>query len=164
MQKIVAKFSFFSTSTQIAQDFHELILIKNEIIEILVKDVIKISNIAFERIFEIVFASVKIRKIYNINLKQFRFVDKLTIIRIELEIEYYDRDALIQKLRFDIRSLSFTCFIDDFELYRNMYRTLIEIYLTSTSLNFQDRQRIKNVYLITLDSHDSILNDVMRSL
>jgi len=139
IQKIVAKFNLSSISTSIAQDSHKLVLVENKIIEILVKNIIKISNIAFERIFEIVFANVKIRKIYNINLKKFRSIDKLTIIRVELEIEYYSKDTLIQKLRFDIKLLSFIYFIDDFELYKNIYRTLTKIYLTSTLLNLQDR-------------------------
>lgn len=59
--------------------------------------------------------------------------------------------------------MSLTCFIDDFDLYHNMYQALSEIYLTSSTLTLIEQQKTRNVYLIILSSHDADLNDVIQA-
>ena len=53
------------------------------------------------------------------------------------------------------------CFINKFELYYNIYRNLYKIYLISTELTIEERQRSENIFLIILKPHDSKLNNVM---
>lgn len=137
IQKLEVK--SFLTSTSLMQDSHELVLVKNNIVEVLVTNVFKVNYITIERSFEFITTIIKIRKIYNKMLRKFKLMNKLIAIRIELKIEYYDKNVLIAKLKSRIRSLSFIYFIDDFDLYRNMYRSLTKIYLTSISLNLYNR-------------------------
>ena len=61
-------------------------------------------------------------------------------------------------------SLLFIYFIDDFGLYRYMYRSLTGVYLTASALTLLERQRTKNVFPITLGPHGSSLNDVVKAL
>jgi hypothetical protein len=55
-------------------------------------------------------------------------------------------------------------FIDDFELYRNVYHSVSDIYAMSTSLCELERQKSKNVFTLILDSHEAELNDVLECL
>lgn len=60
--------------------------------------------------------------------------------------------------------MSLTCFIDNFDLYRNIYYSLIDIYFISTNLNLQDCQQTRNIYSITLSLHNFDLNNVVHLL
>lgn len=55
--------------------------------------------------------------------------------RAELQDEYHGRDALSQELESGHRTLPFTCFVDDFGQYRNMYRLLSGIGPRQVSLS-----------------------------
>ena len=91
-------------------------------------------------------------------------MNQLFTLKNEFEIKYYDRNAIVKKLQIDVIFISYTLFIDDFELYRNMYRSFCDIHLISGSLIIQKRQRTRNVYFIILEFHESKLNDVIRIL
>ena len=91
-------------------------------------------------------------------------MNQLFALRSEFEIKYYDRNAIVKKLQIDVLFILYTLFIDNFEFYRNMYRSLCDIYLTFIILNLQKRQRIRNVYFITFEFHESKFNDVIRVL
>lgn len=141
---------------------HDLILLKNDIVELEFSIVERTSYMIIERIFEFVSQTFKIRRVYNRDFQKFRFVNQLRALKKELEVKYYDRKTFVKKLHVNVLSLLFTCFIDDFDLYRNMYRNLCDIYFTSTTLSLKKRQRIRNLYSMTFESHDSKLNDVVR--
>lgn len=85
--------------------------------------------------------------------------------REELEIEKYDHEYF--RSHFDAQkdnrclSLSYLLFLDDFDLYWNFYRSLMSAYLILASFDFQEWMRHVNVFLITLESHESNLNDVL---
>ncbi len=52
-------------------------------------------------------------------------------------------------------------FIDDFELYRNVYHSINDIYAMSTSFCDLKKQKSKNAFTLILDSHEAKLNDVL---
>lgn len=58
-------------------------------------------------------------------------------------------------------SVSLLTFIDDFDLYSNMYRTLMSVYLIIAVFTFRERARRFNVLSLTLDSHESNFSDVV---
>ena len=61
-------------------------------------------------------------------------------------------------------SISFLTFINDFDFYRNMYRTLMNMYLIIVAFSFRERARKANVFSFTLKFHDSNFSDVVDSL
>ena len=141
---------------------HDLILLKNDIVEFEFSIVERTSYMTIERIFEFVFQIFKIRRVYNRDFQKFRFVNQFRALRKKFEMKYYDRKTLVKKFHVNVLFLLFTCFIDDFDFYRNMYRNLCDIYFTSTTLNLKKRQRTRNLYSIIFKFHDSKFNDVMR--
>jgi hypothetical protein len=87
-------------------------------------------------------------------------------IRGELELAYYGRKKLLDFFR-DAEtciSLPFMCFIDEFGLYRNMYRSLLGIYWIPAGFSASDRQRRQNVYTLTLGPHGANFDDVIAAL
>ena len=55
-------------------------------------------------------------------------------------------------------------FADGFGLYRNIYRSLMGIYLIIAVFTLKDRARKKNVLLLTLSPYGSKMNDVVDSI
>ena len=55
-------------------------------------------------------------------------------------------------------------FIDNFRLYKNIYKTLIEFYLNFTSLELRDRFRRYNIISITLGPYKSKFKDIITTL
>lgn len=157
VQQIVVK----STINRISS--HELILIKDNVIELQFHQVSQAEKMHIQWFFETSIEDAEIKWVYNQKTKQFRFVDQFKALQDELEQEYYDCQHIINFLKFDVQSMSLTCFIDDFDLYHNMYQALSEIYLTSSTLTLIERQKTRNVYLIILSSHDADLNDVIQA-
>lgn len=51
--------------------------------------------------------------------------------------------------------------MNNFELYRNSYKSLIKVYIMLISLNFNERIRRINVYSLTLESYNNNINDVL---
>ena len=76
-------------------------------------------------------------------------------------MKYFDREK-IQEI-FDKFHLSFFyfLFIDDFDVHRNNYRFLKAFYLTLTTLSYQKRRKVVNVFTLTFESHDVKVDDVI---
>ena len=55
--------------------------------------------------------------------------------RVKLKFAIHDRAHLINFLKSSIIYLSLLTFINTFELYRNMYRTIMRIYVMIIKLN-----------------------------
>lgn len=91
----------------------------------------------------------------------FRFVELLLFIRIELELEIFDRNYLTNQLKNNVKSFSIIVFVNNFELYRNMYQTLTEVYIIPTKLFLNKRQKSKNAHTITLSPYNSGFKDVI---
>lgn len=61
-------------------------------------------------------------------------------------------------------SVPYQLFIDGFGLYRNMYRSVMGIYMIPACLSAVDRAKETNVYPITLGPHGSNFHDVIATL
>ena len=102
---------------------------------------------------------------FIIVIERFYFFCKFNFLKVELEFEVYERDYFCNQ--FDcaknIRILFFFLFfyMNDFELYRNFYRNFMIIYCQLIFLFFHDRMRRVNVFLITFDSHNNNLNEII---
>lgn len=86
----------------------------------------------------------------------------------ELEIKKYDCEYF--RSHFNAQkdnrclSLSYLLFLNDFDLYWNFYRSLMSAYLILASFDFHERIQHINVFLITLELHESNLNEVLNIL
>lgn len=89
-------------------------------------------------------------------------------LRAELELQMYDHEYFSKN--FDRAtgnqciSLSLLMFIDDFDLYRNAYRSLMKVYLQFASLFFHDWMHQANMFSLTLGLHESNFNDIVDAL
>lgn len=88
------------------------------------------------------------------------------LIREELELREFTWNHFL--VNFDQHfskclSLSLTSFIDDFDLYKNFYRSLMRIYFLIAVYSNRNRNRMSNVLSLTLSSYDSNMNDAVRS-
>jgi hypothetical protein len=106
-----------------------------------------------------------IRRVINQHITSVRPLCLTTPPRGELEIATYGRKQLMDTF-LPGRCLSFPyqLFIDGFGLYRNMYRSLIGIYIIPACLDAIERAKRNNVYPITLGPHGSNLADVISTL
>ena len=105
-----------------------------------------------------------IKKVFNYRFKFMRLVSRLNSTREKLKVSYFDREYVQNNLvNIDI-SLSYLLFIDDFDVHKNMYRTLKVFYLISTNLTFHERRKIVNVFIFTLESHEAALKDVIDAI
>lgn len=109
------------------------------------------------------FSPSRIRRIANIKSKLIRPICLSHPPRAELEIQAYGREHFVN-IAPKMISLPFLCFIDGFGLYRNMYRTLMGVYLTLASQNLRQRTRRANIFPLTLGPHASSLNELMTSI
>ena len=109
-----------------------------------------------------------IRRIINSN-GRLRPVSQAHPLRGELELQVFTRQGLInafdtQQTQIRVISLPLMIFIDGFGLYRNMYRSLMGIYLINAAFSFQERNRRVNVFPLTLGPHGSNLSDVIKAI
>ncbi len=61
-------------------------------------------------------------------------------------------------------SFSFVIFIDEFELYRNVYHSMSDIYAMSIALCELKRQKSKNAFILILSSYEAKLKNVLDCL
>lgn len=131
VQQVIVKSSLNIVFTR---NSHELMLVEDDIIELKFSKLLWCDHIVIERSFESIKQTSKIRWVYNSVSRQLRFVNQLRALREKLELEYYERKILTQKLQARITLISLTCFIDDFDFYKNMYKTLTRIYFTLANI------------------------------
>ena len=89
-------------------------------------------------------------------------------LRAKLELQKYERNYFCDEFNCvkNIRciSLFLLFFLDEFELYRNSYKSLMIVYFQLAFLFFHERMRRANVFSLTLRSHDSNLNEIIDAL
>lgn len=79
-------------------------------------------------------------------------------------MEVLGRDYFLQLEARRCFSLPYQLFIDGFGLYRNMYRSVMGIYLIPAGLSSAGRAKSCNLYTITLGPHGTNFEDVIASL
>ena len=104
-----------------------------------------------------------IRRVYNTRTISLRPLNLSAPVRGELKIAQFGRQYLIDTLT-DSTSIPLLCFIDAFGLYRNMYRSLLEIYFIFAGLTVKERKRRSNVFSLTYGPYSSELKDICDAL
>jgi hypothetical protein len=157
---------FFSFSRfQISDD--ELLLIKNEDDWIeSSKIIIRNSDICIDRddidhVTQNSMTRRSIKYVFNMNIKSMKFVDQLCFLRDELKILTFDRNFLFSQLLQDIESCFFVLFVNVFDLYKNMYRSLIEVYAMFAVLFHKERQKSTNNFVLILKSHETDFRNII---
>ena len=107
---------------------------------------------------------IVVRRVFNVTRRVIRPISLMSPIRAELELEAFSREFIIQQLMEGVLSLPLILFIDDFGLYRNMYRSLTGIYIVPAGLSISERQKAVNAHTVTLGPHGSNFNDVIKCL
>ncbi|KAI9688924.1 MAG: hypothetical protein M1820_010214 [Bogoriella megaspora] len=107
---------------------------------------------------------IVLRRILNMGSKSTRPINLSSPIRGELEIQHFGRSNLVEQFKPGCLSLPLICFIDDFGVYRNMYRSLTGIYLTLASMTERQRTRRLNTFALTLGPYASEFGDVINAL
>lgn len=107
-----------------------------------------------------------VRRIFDPRTSHIRPLNQSSPIRGELEITEYTRQYLIDNFdrRSTVISVPVLTFIDGFGLFRNMYRTLMGVYLIIAAFTFREHSRRSNVLLLTLSPHGSNFSDVVNAL
>lgn len=94
-----------------------------------------------------------------------RPIQQKDLVRSKLELNYFGRKQLIAKFcrnnNIEIISVPLYFYIDAFRLYRNIYRTLIGIYLFITALTNKERSRRANIIPLTLGLYGYNLSEVI---
>ena len=76
-------------------------------------------------------------------------------------MEYFGRERLAEVCYSSLISFSYLLFIDDFDIHRNMYRALKGFYLISACLSYEERRKIVNVFILTLEPHKADIKAVI---
>lgn len=107
-----------------------------------------------------------VRRIINSKDRSVRSFRLSHAIRGELEIETYGREFLEHNFSDPntVLCMPQLTFIDGFGVYRNMYRSLTGIYMIPSNLPMRERNRLANIFPITLGPHGSSLDDVLSCL
>lgn len=107
-----------------------------------------------------------VRRIWNPSEKTLRPLNHSHPIRAELELVKFTRDHFVKKFnektQNHVISFPLLTFIDGFRLYRNMYRSLMGVYMIPASFSFQERNCRANVLLLTLGPHGSNFGNVIK--
>ena len=100
--------------------------------------------------------------------KWLQFFAYFALSKVELKLNIYDRNYFANHFNTANDNkcffLSYFLFFDDFDLYRNFYRSLMNVYLQFASFSFHEKMRRSNVFFLTLNSHDSNFNDVFDAM
>lgn len=109
-----------------------------------------------------------VRRIWNPLRNTLRPLNHSHPIRAELEISEFTREHFVKKFnektQNSVISFPLLTFIDGFGLYRNMYRSLMGVYMIPAAFSFQERNRRANVLPLTLGPHGSNFGDVINSM
>ena len=103
-----------------------------------------------------------IRRIYNAN-SDIRSLSRSHSTRAELKVSQYERRYIEEYFARSHISFPYLLFIDDFEIHRNMYRSLKAFYLIPGNLSYEERRKITNVFTLTLRPHGASTEDVVKT-
>ena len=97
----------------------------------------------------------------NIFRRRIKFLRQLHSIKNELKIEYFDRDWFVETFNKFLLFLFYFLFVNDFEIYKNMYRFLKIFYLIFVNFLYKKRRILINVFIVILNSHDAHFKNVI---
>ena len=109
--------------------------------------------------------SVQVNYVLNTKSYKWRSSLKVHALRAEIEVAKYGRDLLETRHSANsrVRSIPILMFIDDFGIFRNMYRALKAFYVTLAGLPYSERRKIVNNFTLTLGPHGADLEQCVLS-
>ena len=102
-----------------------------------------------------------IKKVFNYRFKFMRFVFRFNSTREKLKVSYFDREYIQNNFVNINIFLFYLLFINDFDVYKNMYKILKIFYLISANLTFYKRRKIINVFTFIFELHEIALKNVI---
>ena len=103
-----------------------------------------------------------IRRIFNLKSFIIRVLRQLYSIYNELKIIYFNRDYLEIIITKSSFYLFYLFFIDDFEIYKNIYYALKAFYFILIYLNYVKRRKLANVFILFLKFYNVNIKNVVR--
>lgn len=99
-----------------------------------------------------------------LNIKT-QLISLSTSLTEELKLLQYNQQHFLNNFQWlHCVCLPYLMFIDGFELYHNIYCTLMSFYMTLSDITVRDWSHHLNVFSIILESHDSSFDNVVLSL
>lgn len=100
-------------------------------------------------------STVQVQHVLNTRSLTWRSSLKIHALRGEVEVATYGREKLEARhcTKSVVRSIPILVFIDDFGIFRNMYRALKAFYITLAGLPYSERRKIVNNFTLTLGPH-----------
>jgi hypothetical protein len=151
----------FDVSSSFTLNDKEYLLIENFVREIL-------SNNVVNRRFDIVFSRNQnhetrffINHILNNSRRFLKRSNLVASVRKKLELKTFDKKWLIRNLNQKMLSFFLLIFIDEFDLYRNVYHFVSDIYAMSIAFCELKKQKNSNTFILILSLHEEKLNDVV---
>ena len=153
------------------ENSHELIVIENSNFELSFNQLHNHLNIYINRNYDdakneseklYTDERIYVRRVYNTSSKIIRSIVRLHSTRAKLKISHFDRNHVKRFFSQTHLFLLYLLFIDEFEIHRNMYRSLKAFYLIFANLSYEKRRKIINVFTLTLESHDVVFENVVK--
>lgn len=141
------------------------VLVEDDPIELEDRCVHTRVDMALDRGSSLPIHTVRVHMVLNITSQQTRSPLKLHSLRGELEVLEYGRQHLesLHAARQRVRSIPLLMFIDDFGIFRNMYRALKAFYMTPAGLPYSQRRKVANNYTLTLGPHGADMAEAVLS-
>ena len=154
----------------------KLIIFENVIFDLSKSFILSaVSNIYFNYVFDnrvqkrlslIFHLQSFVRRVFNLKKRNFRSFNQINFNREKFKLFEFTKQHFVNKFdvfrsKHFILSLLLLTFIDDFELYRNMYRTLMSFYVNIASFSARKRVKRFNVLSLTFESHESNFSNVV---
>ena len=188
-QQFWTTFENDTTSNDISFETNELLLLENRFHYIYEKYVRRWKNDVYNNwifddfnenshFFDMFRNRYFVKRIFNVDQQKIRTLNLFASIRNELEIEAFKRQyftmtffyrktnmiEIIDQFARECVSMSFFMFLNEFELFRNVYRSMMNVYIISTILSYRKRNRSANCLILTLKSHEIKFDDVVEIL
>ena len=78
-----------------------------------------------------------------------------------MKIDYFDREYVEDFFSFFYILLLYFLFIDNFDIYRNIYRALKVFYFISTNLSYKKRRKLVNIFTLILKLYSVIFKYIV---
>ena len=159
MNRVYYFFENFKKLTFENKNTRKICLIKNRNLCCKINLINRHVNIYFNRKYDVnenanetIYENNKyfIKRIVNLNSYVVRPLQYIHSIKKKLKIQQYERNYLKKIVTKFHTSFLYLFFINNFEIYRNMYRFLKAFYVISTCFFYVERKKVINVFTFTL--------------
>ena len=103
-----------------------------------------------------------IRKILHVKDFNVRFLRQLFQTCNKFKIIYFNREMLVEIFDKSHIFFSYFLFIDNFDVYCNIYRVFKTFYFISTYLFYKKRRKIVNVFTLTLNFYNVNFDEMIK--